>query len=315
MMPRVLVTLFDDFGARQKREEVLSPYELADLIRETTAPEKSALPWLKMARFGDIRTEKGSLRHDSNLESIFGIEADYDGGVIPLETVLEAVRGAGVTAVVYTSPSFTPDNPRWRVLCPTSEDLPPAMRGKLLDRLNGVLGGCLAGESWTLSQSYYFGSVANNPDHRVEVIEGRPINELVDLDAGAIGKNGRNGKESGSSTKDGHDYQRNGDSDDALLEQIKTGETYHNAAMRLLGRWSRQGVPMIEAERRLREAFDCVFPPDRDQRWQERVRQIPEWLVFVYGKDAGKAAGESAGPSADLLQCLIRSRSARPHRG
>ncbi len=41
---------------------------------------------------------------------------------------------------------------------------------------NGVLGGIFSPESWTLSQSYYYGSVARNPSHRVQLIEGAPIN-------------------------------------------------------------------------------------------------------------------------------------------
>jgi hypothetical protein len=43
-------------------------------------------------------------------------------------------------------------------------------------------------ESWTLSQSYYFGSVNQNPSHRVEIITGTPIDLMVELDAGAISK-------------------------------------------------------------------------------------------------------------------------------
>ena len=92
------VTFFADYAATEKHEECLGLHELADLIRRTSAPEKAALPWLKLARFGNRRTEMGSLRHNSNLEAVFGIEADYDGGKIPLETVVDAVksgRGGG----------------------------------------------------------------------------------------------------------------------------------------------------------------------------------------------------------------------------
>jgi hypothetical protein len=292
MIPTV-VTFFDNAAARRKREERLSLHDLADRIRRTTAAEKSALPWLKLARFGDNRTKKGSLRHDANLEAIFGIEADYDGGDVALGEAVAAIRRAGLTAIVYTSPSYTPEKPRWRVVCPTAEHLPPPARGKLLDRINGVVGGVLAGESWTLSQSYYFGSVAGNPEHRVELIEGRYIDQAAELDAIAIPKGGTrgNGADRGAA---GARYRA--DDDHTLLERIKTGETYHNTAMTLLGRWARAGLPMIEAERRLRAAFDCVLPPDRDARWRERVRQIPEWLAFVYGKDAEKAAAGRHGP-------------------
>ena len=41
------------------------------------------------------------------------------------------------------------------------------------------------GASFALSQSYYFGSVNNNPAHRVVVTEGDCIDLRDDLDAGA----------------------------------------------------------------------------------------------------------------------------------
>ena len=37
------------------------------------------------------------------------------------------------------------------------------------------MGGTLAPKSFTLSQAYYFGSVERNPDHAVELVEGRFI--------------------------------------------------------------------------------------------------------------------------------------------
>ena len=37
--------------------------------------------------------------------------------------------------------------------------LSPTLRNKMVDRLNGVLGGVLSRESWTLSQAFYFGRV------------------------------------------------------------------------------------------------------------------------------------------------------------
>lgn len=104
-------------------------------------------------------------------------------------TVEEAVaklQAAGIAAMVYTSPSHKADSPRWRVLCPASAPLPAADRTRLVARLNGVLGGILAIESFRLSQAYYFGSVENNPDHVVELVEGRYIDLASELDKGAV---------------------------------------------------------------------------------------------------------------------------------
>jgi hypothetical protein len=65
---------------------------------------------------------------------------------------------------------------------------PPALRDKFLARLSGMFGGAFSVESWTLSQSYYFGSVARNPSHRAEVIDGACLDLLDALDATAIGR-------------------------------------------------------------------------------------------------------------------------------
>jgi hypothetical protein len=159
---------------------------LAALIRTTTAATKEQLPWLKCARFGDRRTAAGSLRHNANVLVITGLEGDYDGERISVADVVRIITEAALCAIVYTSPSHTEDAPRWRVLCPLSVEHPPEMRDRFLGRLNGVLGGILSNESWTLSQSFYFGSVKRNPSHRVVVIEGDFIDLRADLDAGAF---------------------------------------------------------------------------------------------------------------------------------
>ena len=96
-------------------------------------------------------------------------------------------------SIVYTSPSYTANKPKWRILCPFSAELPPERRAAMLDRLAGLLHGIgaeLAGESWTLSQSYYYGSVKHNPAHRVQVIAGTPIDLHDDLDDTRIDKPG-----------------------------------------------------------------------------------------------------------------------------
>lgn len=80
------------------------------------ADSKAELPLIKLARFGDDRTRKGSLRHNANMLAIEGVEGDYDGGKLSVERAAAKLRKAGLSAVIYTSPSHTPDKPRWRVL-------------------------------------------------------------------------------------------------------------------------------------------------------------------------------------------------------
>lgn len=184
----LVITFFPNFGAAEKREEILSLRSVAPRIRTTTGLVKEKLPWLKLARFGGKRSAKGSLRNNENLLAISGIEGDYDAEISSVDDALRVIRAAGIAGMVYTSPSHTEDAPRWRVLCPLSEERPPGDRHQLLARLNGLFQGALSGESFTLSQSYYFGSIKNNPSHRVEIVDGAYLDARPDLDADAIGK-------------------------------------------------------------------------------------------------------------------------------
>ena len=106
----------------------------------------------------------------------------------------ESFKKVRLRALVYTSPSHTVAKPRWRILAPTSCDLPPQERTKLVAGLNGILGRILAPESFTLSQSYYYGSVNNSAEHRAVIVDGDYIDLRDDLDAGAIGKTEKNTK-------------------------------------------------------------------------------------------------------------------------
>ena len=194
----ISVTFFPNAAAQTKREVALHLPDLANRIATTTAPSKVTLPWLKLATFGDHRTDKNSLRNNANVRTITGLEADYDGEIVSFAQAYEILRKAGVTAIVYTSPSHTEAAPRWRVAAPFSTDYPPAQRDQFMARLNGLFGGIFSTESWALSQSYYYGSVNRSPSHLVELIEGTAIDLMSELDAGAIGRPAKAGKGNGA---------------------------------------------------------------------------------------------------------------------
>jgi hypothetical protein len=171
----MLVSFFKDEKAKSITTRELTLAELRTLILSTTAERKSSLPWLKCARFGSRRTDAGSLRHNANVEGITGIEVDYDGEKIAVEIAAKVLRRAKLNALVYTSPSHSKDRPRWRVLAPTSRELPPGERVRLVGGLDALLGGLFARESFTLSQAYYFGSINRNHDHRCIIVKGQCI--------------------------------------------------------------------------------------------------------------------------------------------
>ncbi len=189
------VTFFPDAFARTLKAESLTLPALRDLIYTTSARSKAHLRLLKLARFGNETTAKNCLRHNDNVRAIFGVETDYDGEQISFDAAVATIRKAHLCALVYTSPSHTVDRPRWRLLLPTSDSWSPAMRRQLVARVNGLFGGALGRESFTLSQAYYFGRVNGNPLHQCELIDGDFINLRWDLDAGAIFPNGNDSGE------------------------------------------------------------------------------------------------------------------------
>jgi hypothetical protein len=181
----IRVTFFKNFAASRQDTADLTMAELCDRILATVRPTKDKLPWLKLAIFGTKRTANNCLRHDANVKNISGAELDYDGEKVSFDAGLEMVRAMGIKALIYTSPRHTAAKPRWRVLAPTSKPCPPELRAKLVARMNGFMGGILEKhtESFTLSQSYYYGRVEENQDadHQAIVIDGDSIDLRDDL--------------------------------------------------------------------------------------------------------------------------------------
>lgn len=171
------VSMFADVKAQRIEPNHLTLRQLQDRLKSTTARDKATLPLVKLATFGDARTEKGSLRHDANLLRVSGVEGDYDAGAVSPQDAAERLRQAGIAALIYTTPSHTADAPRWRVLAPLARPVAPAEREALCARLNGALGGILAAESFTPSQSYYFGGLAERPPESF-LVEGQPLDRV-----------------------------------------------------------------------------------------------------------------------------------------
>jgi hypothetical protein len=213
---RVTVTIFPDLSARTKTEERLSLRQIAERALATNAASKDDLSLIKGAIFGDQCTDKGSLRHNANVRAITLLLADYDGGEIGIPEAAARLNAARIAAVIYTSPSHTAAKPRWRVGCLLSAELSPSEHARMMARLNGVLGGILAAESFTLSQAYYIGSVNSNPDHTAELVEGRCIDEADNLDVGAIWP----ARSAGSSTNTARPPRPEGMADDAYAQSV-----------------------------------------------------------------------------------------------
>ncbi|WP_294929253.1 AAA family ATPase [uncultured Paracoccus sp.] len=175
------VTLFPDHHAKRKVGKRLSLRDLAGVVSSKTAPEKGKLPMVKLATFGDVRTEAESYRHDGNMRQITGIEADYDGESLSVGEGAERLKEAGIAALLYSSASHTPERPRWRVMCPLSSAVNPYERKALVAALNGALGGILAPESFTASQAYYYGQVRGKHPVETALVDGKPLDRVRGL--------------------------------------------------------------------------------------------------------------------------------------
>jgi hypothetical protein len=180
------VTVFaDNKGQRVHAVRPMSLIEVECLIRAVEpAAAKDKLPLLKLATFGNNKTDAGCLRFDANVTQVSGIEGDYDGEKMTMEEGAEKLRAAGIEALLYTSASHSPDRPRWRVLCRLATPLTGietelrGQRKRLVGVLNAILGGVLKGESFALSQSFYFGHVKGRPNPVTRRTTGVCIDEM-----------------------------------------------------------------------------------------------------------------------------------------
>lgn len=175
------ITLFKDTHARSREEREVDFDGLVELIRSASAPSKNDLPLLKLATFGEMRSPapKNSLRHDANVLLVYGLECDYDAEKMTFEEAVQRAADAKVEVILYTSPSHTPSTPRWRALFPFAGQMLPTGRRNMADRANALFGGTLARETWTLSQSFYYGKVHEHEHFRLVALRGAAIDTLT----------------------------------------------------------------------------------------------------------------------------------------
>jgi len=219
----VAVTVFDNVGCAHASRLRKPWHQVCEMLCEPDiiAHGKLSAPLIKMAVFGDNRNpndqqpdiNKRSLRYTDNILKVSGIEADYDAGVMRMEEAVKLLEKAGIRAVLYSSwgdgliePPKYLGGPRWRVIAPFSQELPPEQRARMVARLNGALDGVLADESFTLAQGFFIGARPGG-DYKCKVTfrdpyGGAPIDTLDNLDEIAIYK--RSFSPVGSSRK--HQY-------------------------------------------------------------------------------------------------------------
>ena len=234
---------------------------------------------LKLQRFGGVFSANNCLRYDDNVLEISGLEGEHDKGTLSFADAVAALRKAGIRCIVYTSPSYVPGTKeRWRVLVVLSQFHAPSFRVGLVARLNGILGGALAGESFTLSQPFYYGSVDNNPNHQVEVLDGDFIDLRDDLAAGRDLQGRQSGRrchrrQSRARARQQGERKPSEPWED-LVVKILLGEPLHPSLLVLAAKMVAAGMDGAAVENFLRGLMEKSAAP-RDERWQERYDDIP----------------------------------------
>jgi hypothetical protein len=118
-------TIFADRRGNVAVPQHATLHELASQILKTLKPEKDALPLVKFCTFGEAASMQGCLRHDGNVVSVTGVEGDYDQEKLSFNEAVALAEKARVYALLYTSPSYAPGKPRWRVIAPFSRPAAP----------------------------------------------------------------------------------------------------------------------------------------------------------------------------------------------
>lgn len=186
----VTTTVFPNKLAQRKIETTQPSGEFAQALREPAIlhSSKEALPLVGGYTFGNKRTERNCLRHGDNVLKVTMLIGDYDAMEVSPEEAVNRLRKAGVRGWIVTSARHKSDAPKWRVLVPLSVHYDPCEFVRLMALLNGALGGILAPESFTFSQSFHIGRVAG-AEYEVHESKGEPM-DLLDLFIEPIYKDG-----------------------------------------------------------------------------------------------------------------------------
>jgi hypothetical protein len=185
-MSTLRYTLFPNLAGDTKQEFEAELFDAAEIVRKNIHAKREELPLISLASYGDARSKGNSLRNNANVTYLHGLTIEHDGKDGPRVSVDDAERilkQLGVEALVYTTPSHTAQAPRWRALIPFEYDYSDAkaVHGRALALVKRAFPeGSIPTEASTLSQSWYFGRVADSP-FDIRFINGTPLDLLPEF--------------------------------------------------------------------------------------------------------------------------------------
>lgn len=277
------LTVFPDLSGKEFSEHDISLSNLPNFLSSPSALSKAALPLFKMAIFSGESTSKGSKRADRFVRTLTGMEIDYDAGEISIEEAQATLEKAGVQAVLYTSPSWTQEHPKWRALLPFSKECTSglvSMRRRCFRILDPLFPGAIAPESRTLSQAYFFGHLEGKPI-RVLQTKGQAIDFLsskLSLVPSAEDKDDAPLDDAPSKHIGTEEHK-------ALIQNLYNGVELHPTLVRLAMMYANRGLdgPSITATI---EGFMGMSTAARDERYASRVAEIPRIVDSAVAKAA-----------------------------
>ena len=262
-----ICTFWPDISGKTKQQATLDWAAMPEFLRAKGGyrPVKKSCPLIKFATFGDLRSKEDSLRHDHNVLTVTGIEGDYDAKVVSPEEAVSRLERYQIRALVATTFQHQPDAPRWRVFAPLSKPVTPAERLRFVEALNGALGGILANESATLSQSYFIGwppgveqLVLSTFD---DAEDGPFLDEIDHLDE----LRAPFPTTEGTTKPEGEKR-----SQAELLAELLKGDDVHANALRIVGRYVQQGMD----DASIRQMFQLLAKEIASVRGQARADEL-----------------------------------------
>ena len=275
-------TVFRDLRASKTYPMPLAKLRDAIEAGKPHRDTKAACPLFSVFEFGDKRTAKNSLRSTENALHAWAVVAEHDAGTIAPELARDKLAAFGIAATLYTTASHTPEAPRWRIVAPTSRELDKAEYPQMVARLNGLFGGAIASESFTVAQSFYFGRI-NGRDFAAYRTAGAHIDELAELDGAAV-------YPEGAPTEPGGDPI--GSTDTEHRDTIRTGtDGVQRALLALAARWVARGMASEDVAAALASLLDSCEWKDRDpDRWRKRRDSIPRCVDSARAKFGDRRA-------------------------
>jgi hypothetical protein len=250
-------TLFQDVGCARKHERVnVSWLEFARGLAtpKATYLHKKACPLISGCLYGESPSEEGSFKTQGNLLTLHLIEGDHDAKLCSFEQAVARLRAANVRCVIHTTASHKPgEDERWHVILPLSEWHSPGERAGFVGRVNRILEGVLAPESWRSAQGFFVGSV-RGVEYRGAIIDGRPLDLAPEFEPLACQLKA---KTAGPGADEGPGFM----TDTEARAAFAAGANRRNAMLHLAWKWAREGRCADEILRELHGLLEQS--PDR----------------------------------------------------